>query len=342
LKAARLVQYDAPLSLTEVAHPKITAPNDVIVKIAGAGVCHTDLHLIEGVWKETLGAELPITLGHENAGFVAEIGPGVTEVKVGDPVVLHPMISCGKCLACRAGRDNHCANVRFPGLTIDGGFADYIKTSERAIIPLPAGSDPVDIAPYADAGITAYRAVKKLIPLAIPGTTAVIVGVGGLGHIGVQLMRELGNASITVIDRSVERLEMAMGMGAENAVRADERAVDQVRQLTKGLGADLIVDFVGTDQTHRDCMQMLRKGGTYSVVGYGGLLQVPSLGIINNEFNIVGNLVGTYNELYELMELHRRGKVKLHAQRFALSEINTVLDRLHHGKINGRAVVIPD
>lgn len=341
MKAARLYEYNKPLRIEQVPDPVITDPTDVIIKVGGAGVCHTDLHLIEGVWAETLGTELPYIIGHENAGWVHQVGSAVTNFKVGDPVIIHPVQSCGKCLSCRIGEDMHCENLKFSGLTVDGGYAQYLKTSERSLIKLPENVNPADVAPYADAGITAYRAVKKAAPLAKPGTKALMIGMGGLGHIAVQVLRELGNAEIIALDRNDGRLNMALDLGASHAVRADHSAISQVRRLTNEKGVDIIIDFVGTDQTHADSLQMLRKGGHYFVVGYGGTIKVPSLDIINNEFSIIGSLVGNYSELYELMVLHAQGKVALHTNKYSLDEANDVLHLLHEGKINGRAVLVP-
>lgn len=342
MKAARLVEYNRPLRLEQVPEPEIRGPHDVVVRIGGAGVCHTDLHLMQGVWAEALGVPLPYTLGHENAGWVHAVGPAVTSVKVGDPVIVHPVATCGSCLACRRGEDMHCDNLVFPGLTTDGGFAEYLRTNDRALIKLPEGIEPADVAPYADAGITAYRAVRKVAPLTRPGTMAVIIGVGGLGHIAVQLMRELGNAKILVVDTNERRLQMGLELGAAHGIRGgDEKAVEEVRRLTGGRGADVVIDFVGNDVTHRQGVAMLRKGGTYSVVGYGGQVSVPSLAMISNEFTILGNLVGNYSELWELMQLHAQGKVKLYTTRYGLDEVNGVLEQLERGRVNGRAVLVP-
>jgi NAD+-dependent secondary alcohol dehydrogenase Adh1 len=341
MKAARLYQFNQPLQIEEIPDPVITEPTDVIVKIGGAGVCHTDLHLIQGMWDHIVGTELPYTIGHENAGWVHQVGSGVTKFKVGDPVIVHPVASCGYCLSCRSGEDMHCPDLKFPGLTVDGGYAEYLKTSDRALIPLPKGVNPQDVAPYADAGITAYRAVKKAAPLAKPGTNALLIGMGGLGHIGLQVMRELGNADIIALDIDKGRLDMSLELGATHAVEANGNTISEVRRLTNEVGADIIIDFVGSDQTHADSLQMLRKGGHYFVVGYGGKVNVPSIDIINNEFSIIGSLVGNYNELYELMELNARGKVKLHTTKYSLDEANEVLKKLEEGKINGRAVLVP-
>ncbi|QBP39872.1 NAD(P)-dependent alcohol dehydrogenase [Paenisporosarcina antarctica] len=341
MKAAVLHAYNTPLRFEEVPNPVITEPTEVIIKVAGAGVCHTDLHIIEGIWAETLDQKLPYIIGHENAGWVHEIGSAVTNFKVGDPVILHPVSSCGKCLSCRSGEDMHCENMKFSGLTVDGGYAEYLKTSERALIKLPENVDPVDVAPFADAGITAYRAVRKAAPFAKPGTKVVMIGMGGLGHIGVQVMRELGNSDIITVDRDEQRLNSTLELGASHIVKADDQMISQVKKLTDEKGADIIIDFVGSDQTHLDSMKMLRKGGHYFVVGYGGTVNVPSLNIINNEFSIVGSLVGNYNELYELMELYARGKVKLHFTKFPFEQANEVLELLSKGKINGRAILVP-
>src|SRR5260370_32662392 len=190
MKAARLFEYNQPLKLVEVPEPKITAPSDVIVRLAGAAVFRTDLHLIEAVWRDALGnPKLPYTIGHENAGFVEEVGSGVTHLKKGDPVIVHPLVTCGVCRACRAGDDMHCVSNSFPGLDgTDGGYAEFLKTGARSVIKLAAGTDPASLAPYADAGLTAYHAVKKIAPATYPGSTAVVVGVGGLRPFAVQLL----------------------------------------------------------------------------------------------------------------------------------------------------------
>ena len=171
--------------------PTISGPLDVIVKIGGAGVCRTDLHIIEGQWDAAMDTPLPYILGHENAGWVHEVGSAVTNVAVGDTVILHPTPTCGLCHACRAGDDMHCENSEFPGLSRDGGMAEYLLTSARACIKLDPQTQPKDVAALADAGITAYHAVRKAIPLLYPGTTCVVIGAGGLGHIGIQCLAAL-------------------------------------------------------------------------------------------------------------------------------------------------------
>jgi D-arabinose 1-dehydrogenase-like Zn-dependent alcohol dehydrogenase len=344
MKAARIFDYNQPPRVVEAAEPAIADPLDVIVRVAGAGVCRTDLHIIEGMMREALGhPALPYTIGHENAGWVQEVGPGVTGLAVGDPVVLHPIIGCGACRECRAGNDSHCASFTFPGLDgTDGGYAELLRTSVRAAVRLAPGTDPASLAPYADAGLTAYHAVKKLVPLAYPGSTFVVIGVGGLGHFGVQLLDVMTTARVVAVDVQPERLDFARSLGADEAFAAgDDGAVQAVLDLTDGRGADVVVDFVGELDTPRNALRMLRNGGTYSIVGYGGALSPTTLEMINREINVVGNKVGTYNDLAELMALAQQGKVRIEAHRFPLDDVADVLREFEAGRILGRAVLVP-
>ncbi|MGH3539866.1 MAG: alcohol dehydrogenase catalytic domain-containing protein, partial [Pseudonocardiaceae bacterium] len=182
MRAVRLREYHHQPVVEQAPEPTISGPLDVIVKIGGAGVCRTDLHIIEGQWAQAMAPALPYTIGHENAGWVHEVGAAVTNIEVGDTVILHPTPTCGLCRACRAGDDMHCSDSSFPGLSHDGGMAEYLLTSARACVKLEPQTRPEDVAALADAGITAYHAVRKAIPLLYPGTTAVLIGAGGLGH----------------------------------------------------------------------------------------------------------------------------------------------------------------
>jgi NAD+-dependent secondary alcohol dehydrogenase Adh1 len=313
----------------------------VLVRIEGAGVCATDLHAIDGEM-EPAGLTLPIVLGHENGGRVAGVGDLVSTVAVGDPVLICPPHTCGLCVACRRGRDMMCDQHQFTGLTVDGGFAEYVVVSERSIVPLPSGLDPVDVAPYSDAGITAYHAVKRLAHLVVPGSTIVALGIGGVGHVGLQLLRELGSGgTIVAVDPSPTRRALAAGLGAD-AVLDGEGVADAVRDLSDGRGADLVMDFVGNDQTHASGMEMLTRGGTYSIVGFGGTVTVPSAAMVGNENTIVGNLVGSWIDLWEVIQLHARGKLTLKTERHSLDDVNEVLAQLREGAVTGRAVLVPD
>jgi NAD+-dependent secondary alcohol dehydrogenase Adh1 len=341
MKAVRLHAFHSEPVIDEVPEPVITGPLDVIVKVGGAGVCRTDLHIIEGQWDAAMGTPLPYVLGHENAGWVHEIGSGVTNVAVGDTVILHPTPTCGLCRACRAGQDMHCVASSFPGLSRDGGMAEYLLTSARACVKLDPSTRPQDVAALADAGITAYHAVRKAIPLLYPGTTCVVTGAGGLGHIGIQCLAALTATSIIVVDRNPEALKLAEQLGARHTVVADGNQVEAVRELTDGLGADVVLDFVAEQGAEQDGFAMTRRAGSYYVIGYGGELRVPTLDIISTERNIIGNIVGTYNELAELMVLAQAGRVTLHTRTYPLDAAVEAFADLDAGRVRGRAILVP-
>ena len=341
MKAVRLHEYHQQPTVDEVDEPKVTGPFDVVVKVGGAGVCRTDLHIILGQWDERMSPTLPYTIGHENAGWVHEIGSAVTNVAVGDTVILHPKTTCGLCQACRAGQDMHCDNSTFPGLDGNhGGMAEYLLTSARACVKLEPDTRPEDVAALADAGITAYHAVRKVIPLLHPGTTCTVIGAGGLGHIGIQCLAALTATTIVVVDRNADALALAAKLGAHHTVLADGTHVDTVNDITNG-GADIVLDFVAEEGAENEGFAMTRPTGSYSVIGYGGTLTIPTLDIISTERNIIGNIVGTYNELAELMVLAQAGKVTLHTQTYPLDAAQDALADLDAVKVRGRAILVP-
>jgi NAD+-dependent secondary alcohol dehydrogenase Adh1 len=339
VKAALMREYNQPLEFVERPVPEPVLPTDVVIRIGGAGVCATDLHAIEGLM-EPAGVTLPRVLGHENAGWVHELGSGVTTVAKGDAVLVFPPHSCGLCVPCRRGIDMLCIHHQFTGLTVDGGFADYVRVPERSLLPLPDGVEPAAVAPHADAGLTAYHAVRRLKHLAAPGSTAVVIGVGGVGHIALQLLRELGSGATIAVDTDARRRTLATELGAGDVL--DGRgSVAAVREITGGRGADLVFDFVGSDQSHADSMAMLARGGTYSIVGFGGMVSALSAALVGGEQTVVGNLVGTWLDLWEVMQLHAAGRLVLKTESHPLDAVNDVLAKLHDGEITGRAVLIP-
>jgi NAD+-dependent secondary alcohol dehydrogenase Adh1 len=339
--AARLHAYHERLKLDEVEEPKADGPLDVVVRMGAAGLCRTDLHIQEGQWAEKSGVKLPYTPGHENAGWVHEVGSAVTNVEVGDTVIVHPFISCGLCGPCRSGDDMHCLNGSFPGLNRDGGFADFLKTSARSVVKLPPGLEPKDIAALADAGLTAIHAVKKAIPVLGPGTRAVVIGAGGLGHIGVQCLKAMTPAEIIVIDPSEPALTLARELGSDHTVMVDGTQVERVKELTDGLGAEAIIDFVGEKGAIEDGIAMLRDGGFYYVIGYGENINIPTIDVISREISFIGNLVGTYNDLQELMTLTAQGRVSLHTTTYPLDAINDAMADLDGGRLQGRGILVP-
>jgi NAD+-dependent secondary alcohol dehydrogenase Adh1 len=341
MKAVRLHAYGQAPVVESVPEPQLSHPMDVMVRIGAAGLCRTDLHIVEGQWKEKSGVSLPYILGHENAGVVQAVGSAVEGVAVGDTVIVHPLITCGLCRACRAGDDMHCARSEFPGISTDGGFAELLRTNARAVVKLGPGLAPADVAALADAGLTAYHAAKKAVPLLAPGSTVVVMGAGGLGHIGIQALKALTSATVVVVDRSEAALELAKSLGADHTVRADGHQVQAVKELTDGQGAEVVLDFVAEAGAEADGPAMLRRAGSYFVVGYGGTLRLETIDIISSEINVVGNLVGTYNELVELMTLAGQGKVRLHTRTYPLTAFPDALADLDAGRVRGRAVLVP-
>ena len=341
MKAVRLHEFHKPPVVDDIPEPAIRGPLDVIVKIGGAGVCRTDLHIMEGQWDAAMHTPLPYVLGHENAGWVHEVGSAVSNVAVGDTVILHPTPTCGLCRACRAGDDMHCVNSEFPGLSRDGGMAEYLLTSARACIKLDPATQPKDVAALADAGITAYHAVRKAIPLLYPGTTCVVIGAGGLGHIGIQCLAALTATTVIVVDQNPDALKLAEQLGANHTVVADGGQVSAVQDLTRGAGANVVLDFVAERGAENDGWNMTGSTGSYFVIGYGGELHIPTLDIITTERNIIGNIVGTYNDLAELMVLAEAGKVTLHTRTYPLDAAPDAIADLDAGRVRGRAILVP-
>jgi NAD+-dependent secondary alcohol dehydrogenase Adh1 len=342
MKAVRLHAYKEPPTVDEVAEPEATGPFDVIVRVGGAGLCRTDLHIRDGWFADAVPVDLPLTLGHETAGWVHAIGSAVEHVAVGDTVICHPNLSCGLCRACRAGQDMGCAKgLNFPGLTRDGGFADLVKTSARAVLALDPRVEPADVAALADAGLTAYHAVRKAAAVLEPGSRVAVLGVGGLGHIGIQCLGALTPAEIIAVDRDPEALKLAEQCGAHHRVEADGRHADRVRQLTGGAGVDAVLDFVGEGTAIEDALGMLATGGHYYVVGYGGTLTIPTLQLVLGELEIVGNAVGTADDLAALLRLAAAGQVTVRTAPYPLEAVGDAIADLEQGRVRGRAILTP-
>lgn len=341
MKAVQVVGYHTKLQLTDIPEPTIAGPLDVIVRIGGAGVCRTDLHILEGQWEQKSGVELPYTIGHENAGWVHAVGDAVTNVAVGDKVILHPLITCGLCRACRFGDDVHCQHNKFPGIDVDGGYAEYLRTTARSVVRIDDSLEPADVAALADAGLTAYHAVAKVAKTTRPGDVCVVIGAGGLGHIGIQVLEAISAVTVVVLDRNPAAVDLAVQVGADHGIVADGTHIQQVLELTGGHGAEAVVDFVGEGGATHEGIAMLRRAGNYYVVGYGENIDVPTIDVISTEINFIGNLVGSYNDLHELMTLAAQGKVTLHTTKYPLASFQQALDDLDAGRVRGRAILVP-
>jgi NAD+-dependent secondary alcohol dehydrogenase Adh1 len=255
-------------------------------------------------------------------------------------VIVHPFISCGLCRPCRKGDDMHCQFGEFPGIGRDGGFAQFLHTSARSVIKLDPSLHPTEIAALADAGLTAIHAVKKAIPILGAGTKTVVIGAGGLGHIGIQCLKALTGTRVIVVDKNPDALRLAADIGADDTVVADGDHVAAVGDLTAG-GATVVLDFVAEQGAEMDAWQMTGAGGSMFVIGYGGELRIPTLDFVAGEKNIIGNIVGTYADLAELMVLAQAGKVTLHTQQYPLDRAVDALHDLDAGKVRGRAILVP-
>jgi len=332
MKAVRVHSYGKRPSVDEVPEPRVTGPLDVLVQVGAAGLCRTDLHIVEGQWAEKSGVQLPYTIGHENAGWVREVGSAVTNVAAGDAVILHPLVTCGLCRPCRSGDDVHCENSRFPGIDSEGGMAEYLLTSARSVVKLAGGLEPAAVAALADAGLTAYHAVRKAVPLLYPGTTCVVIGAGGLGHIGVQCLLAMTATRVVVVDPNPAARELAKSLGAHEVTDRTGDLVDS---------AHVVLDFVGEQGAEKAGLAMTRRAGSYFVIGYGGTVNIPTIDLISTERNIIGNLVGSYNDLAELMTLAAQGKVTLHTRTYPLTAVNEAMDDLEAGRLQGRGILVP-
>jgi NAD+-dependent secondary alcohol dehydrogenase Adh1 len=220
-------------------------------------------------------------------------------------------------------------------------MAELLLTNARAVVKLGPSLQPADVAALADAGLTAYHAVRKAVPLLYPGTQVVVIGAGGLGHIGVQCLAAMVPAEIIVVDRSPAALGLSKELGATHTVQADGGQVDAVADLTGGKGAHVVLDFVGEGGTEAEGVAMLRRAGSYFVIGYGGRIEIPTIDIISSEINVIGNLVGSYNDLDELMALAAQGKVSLHTKTYPLEAVNDAMDDLESGRLQGRGILVP-
>jgi propanol-preferring alcohol dehydrogenase len=341
MRAVRLRAWQSEPELEEVPVPT-PGPGEVLVAVASAGLCHSDLDIMS--WAEgTMPWQLPFTLGHETAGVVAALGPGARGVAEGDPVLLAPLWGCGTCRHCATGADNRCVarwDGRGGGLGLDGGLADYVLVpSTRVLVPID-GLDPKSAAPLSDAGLTPYHALRPHLPLR-PGASVVVIGVGGLGHVAMQLLSGLTAARVVALEPRATARDLALEAGAHAVLDAREADASDVHEATGSEGAALVLDFVGTDETLALACSLLEMGGHVTIVGRGGGTLPTAAGLLPLEWSASRPSAGTLPELREVVELARAGVVRLEIEQLGLEEAVDGYRRLREGEIVGRAVATP-
>lgn len=321
-------------------------PGEVLIKVGGAGACHSDLHLLEAP-AGSQSFSLPFTLGHENAGWVAKMGPGATGFAPGDSVIVYGPWGCRLCMNCRQGMENYCETPGKPspgGLGgTDGGMAEYLLVpSTRYLIPL-GNLDPRGAAPLTDAGLTSYHAVKRSVHLLGPGSTAVVIGAGGLGQMAIQVLKAISAATTVVaVDTSEEKLKIATTLGADATFVSGEGAVAKIRTMTRGQGAEVVLDFVGINPTLTMAAQVARVLGHLTIVGLGDAALPVNFHSPAQECSVAAPFWGSIPELIEVITLAQAGKIKMLVEHFALDRAAEAYHLLHEGKIRGRAVITPN
>jgi propanol-preferring alcohol dehydrogenase len=321
-------------------------PGEILVRIAGAGVCHSDLHILHA--PDSL-FPTPMTFGHEVAGTVAAVGDGVTGWDEGTPVLVYLSWGCGRCRQCAVGAENYCeahprSTTPGPGLGADGGMAELISVPARHIVAL-GDLDPVAAAPLTDAGLTPYHAIALSRARISPSSTVVVIGVGGLGHMALQILEATSGATIVAVDTDEGRLRQAGELGADRTLLSDERTAPEILAMTGGIGADVVFDFVGLEATLATAAASIGSNGQITAVGLaGGELPFRSEAIPTHlpwGTTISRPYGGTRRDLQEVVALARTGAIEVHVERFDLADAQLALEKLERGEIAGRAVLVP-
>lgn len=344
MKALQYREIGKAPEVVEIEKPTPGA-GQVLIKVTAAGACHSD-EFVMSLPEDQYAYGLPLTLGHEGAGIVAELGEGVSGLSVGDAVAVYGPWGCGRCYMCAQGKENYCENAAAegivpPGLGAPGAMAEYMLIDDpRHLVPL-GGLDPVENVSLTDAGLTPYHAIKASVPKLVPGATAVVIGAGGLGHVAIQLLRALTPATVVALDVSDDKLALAKEVGAHHTVRSEAAAADAVRELTGGLGAEVVLDFVSAQATADLAAAIVRKLGDIVLVGVGPGAVPVGFFTTPQEVSVRSPYWGSRSELVEVLELARTGAIHVEVERFSLDDAPRAYERLHAGTLRGRAVIVP-
>jgi propanol-preferring alcohol dehydrogenase len=349
MKAYRIVEWGRPPEFVDVPRPE-PGPGEVLLRMRGAGLCRSDLDVMDqrpGSAPFASVIEAGFTLGHENAGEVVAWGAGVTGLDEGDGVVVHHVRSCGHCEFCLDGVEQACltfargAVTLTRGIGLDGGLAEYMLAPRHELVKLGM-LDPVESSPLTDAGVTAYRAVRSALHCLKPGSTALVIGLGGLGFYGVQFAKLLSAARVIGVDLSPNRLNLAKDAGADIVFQSDAASYERIMDLTGGRGADAIFDFVGTDATLALAARVSRPMGRIVLVGLGGGTIPVGWGHLATGAEFAISLGSSRSDLAEVCALAAAGSLQLDLERFGFDEVETAYERLRAGTLTGRAVIAFD
>ncbi len=345
MKALQYREIGSAPEVVDVPEPE-PGPGQVLLKVTAAGACHSDSYVM-GLPEDQYTFGLPLTLGHEGAGIVHALGDGAHGVEVGDPVAVYGPWGCGRCRNCAQGKENYCTNAQAegiapPGLGAPGAMAEYLLVdSVRHLVPL-GDLDPVKNVSLTDAGLTPYHAIKQSIPHLGAGSTAVVIGAGGLGHVGIQILRAITGAQVIVLDINDEKLELARHVGAHHTFKSDDAAIDAIKDLTYGHGADAVFDFAGVQATVDLAGRAVGMEGHVTIVGIGGGTLPVGFGAIAYDAAVRAPYWGSRAELIEVLELAKRGQISVETETYSLDEAPKAYERLHEGQVRGRAVIVPN
>ncbi|MBW9210356.1 NAD(P)-dependent alcohol dehydrogenase [Mumia sp. zg.B53] len=345
MRALQYVEIGSPPRVVEVETPE-PGPGEIRLKVSAAGVCHSD-EFVMSLPAEAYTFGLPLTLGHEGAGTVDALGEGVTNVALGDSVAVYGPWGCGRCHACSRGAENSCPyavelGIAPPGLGAPGAIAEYMIVDDvRHLVPL-GDLDPVRNVSLTDAGLTPYHAIRTAMPKLVGGSTAVVIGAGGLGHVAIQILRALTGARVIALDVNDEKLALAKEVGAHEAVLSNDEAPEAIKRLTGGLGAEAVFDFVGAPATGAIAAASVALEGDVQLVGIGGGAVPVGFGVTPYDAAFRAPYWGTRSELIEVFEMARRDQLHVEIETYSLDEAPQAYERLHAGEIRGRAVVLPN
>ena len=330
--------------VVEIDKPE-PGPGQIRLRVTAAGLCHSDLGLMSRP-ADVYEYGLPLTLGHEGAGTVDKLGPGVSGIEVGESFAVYGPRGCGSCRACSRGEENYCPHaaelgIKPPGLGEPGALADYmIVHDKRFLVPL-AGLDPIKAVSLTDAGLTPYHAIRSSQGKLFPGAHAVVIGVGGLGHVAVQIIRAITGATVVAVDLNKDRLDMALDVGAHHALIAGDRTADEIRTLTGVAGAQVVFDFAGAQSTLDLATDVVSVDGCIQIVGIGGGSVTTGFGHTPLGVSVRAPYWGSRSELAEVLDLARAGLVEVHVEEFALEDAVDAYRKLAAGELLGRAVIVP-